>query len=238
MAKIRIVDLAQELKVDPHELLNTLKERGFSVRRLSSLLSEEEVERVKALFRPKSEVIVIKKDQIALKVEEKPKKLKLIIKKKIGEGPLEEEIKSEEEKVQSSKKVGLPETEIFLEEKVLKEEKLTIKTEEEIRKPFEIFEEQDEREYLDSTSEAPSEMRVITDFTSKREKPFKSKPEPGKAHLGEAAPSSFKEELRKRKKEDFKEERKKAKKKPFPKKAKLEREEKEEIFEEETFTFF
>lgn len=216
MAKIKVTELAKELNLDPKDLLRELKERGFSVRSITSSLTEEEAEEIRKSHQPKNEIIVIKKEEI----EEKPKKIKLVVKKKV----------EVEEKV-SPPPPTLPSPPV-----VEEEEKLTIKTEEELK---EIPEGPGTEE--ETTSGALPEKRVVTEFKPRRERPYKPKsaPEEVKIPPVEVPRAPEKEELRKKKKEEFKEEKRKAKKKaPSFKRAKEEREVFEEVFEEEITTLF
>lgn len=218
MAKIKVNELAKELNLDPKNLLQYLKERGYSVKSISSTISEEEAEEIRKLYRPKNEVIIIKKEEI----EEKPKKIKLIVKKK-----------AEPEEETPTPPPSPPPSPPVLEE----EEKLTIKTEEELKEIPEIAEVSEE----EVISETPQEKRIVTEFKPRRERPFKPKSitEETKAPPLEIPKVPEKEEPRKKKKEELKEEKRKFKKKaPSFKRAKEEREEIEAIFEEEVTTLF
>lgn len=218
MAKIKVNELAKELNLDPKDLLQDLKERGYSIKSVSSTLTEEEAEEIRKLYKPKNEIIIIKKEEI----EEKPKKIKLIVKKKAEP---EEEI--------PPPPPSPPPSPPILEE----EEKLTIKTEEELKEIPEISEGTEE----EVISEAPQEKRIVTEFKPRRERPFRPKgiTEETKAPPLEIPKVPEKEEPRKKKKEELKEEKRKPKKKaPSFKRAKEEREEIEEIFEEEVTTLF
>ncbi|QER42050.1 translation initiation factor IF-2 [Thermodesulfobacterium sp. TA1] len=109
MAKrVKIIELAEELHVEPKELLKKLKAEGFQVKTTLSSISEEEAEKIRMLHGKKHEIIVFRKEEIEeihkeeIKVEEKveepkieeeqPKKKKLFLRKK----KTEEEPKKDE----------------------------------------------------------------------------------------------------------------------------------------------
>ncbi len=247
MAKVKIVELAKELNLDPKEFLKELQEKGFSVKTIASSVSEEEAQKIREIFGNKSSFIIIKREEIEkhqvdlsestiseiLEPEalEKPKKKKLIIRKKKSKV---EEVKAEEVKPEIGKL-----------EKVIKEEvpeKETVKFKEEVK----VEEPPKETEKEQKVSH---EKRVVTDFKPRRERPFKPKKEiPPEARPEEAPkeiPKPEKEEAKKKKKERELElkERKKGKKKPSafrkPKREREEREELEDLFlEEETVSLF
>ena len=233
MAKIKIVELAKELQLDPKELLKELQEEGFAVKTIASSVNESEAQRIREIFNKKSNFIIIKREEIEkhkadlaestiseiLEPEllEKPKKKKIIIKKKKIEKP--ETAEAEPVEIPATSEKEIPEKEsVKLEEKVEKE------------KPLEEF----KKEVLPH-----HEKRVVTDFKPRKEKPFKPKieaPPVAKEEIPEKPPKPEKEEIKKKKKTkefEFKEKRKAKKKPGIPKKAKEEREELEEFFLEE-----
>ncbi|MDW8135998.1 MAG: translation initiation factor IF-2 [Thermodesulfobacterium sp.] len=246
MEKIKVVDLAKELNLDPKELLKKLKEEGFPIKTISSSLMEEEVERVRQLFTSKKGIILIKKEEVISQEEVSeepviiPKKKKLILKKK----PPAEIQKEEPEVVRAEVQ---PSLETSLEERVSMAE---ISVSQELSTPEEVspVEEKELSEELTPEieptpklkEERPKESpdkRIVTDFTKRREKPFKPKFPKERLDKGEKPPSLpeevpkeevvKKEEFKKKKREElFLEERKKQKKKfAFPKKRKEEMEE-------------
>ena len=233
MAKVKIVELAKELQLDPKELLKELQEEGFAVKTIASSVNESEAQRIREIFNKKSNFIIIKREEIEkhkadlaestiseiLEPEllEKPKKKKIIIKKKKIEKP--ETAKAEPVEIPAISEKETPEKEsVKLEEKVEKE------------KPLEEF----KKEVLPH-----HEKRVVTDFKPRKEKTFKPKieaPPVAKEEIPEKPPKPEKEEIKKKKKTkefEFKEKRKAKKKPGIPKKAKEEREELEEFFLEE-----
>lgn len=234
MAKIKIVELAKELQLDPKELLKELQEEGFAVKTIASSVNESEAQRIREIFNKKSNFIIIKREEIEkhkadlaestiseiLEPEllEKPKKKKIIIKKKKIEKPETAKAESVEISVISEKEIPEKES-VKLEEKVEKE------------KPLEEFKKEEEKFH--------HEKRVVTDFKPRKEKPFKPKieaPSVAKEEIPEKPPKPEKEEIKKKKKTkefEFKEKRKAKKKPGIPKKAKEEREELEEFFLEE-----
>ena len=233
MAKIKIVELAKELQLDPKELLKELQEEGFAVKTIASSVNESEAQRIREIFNKKSNFIIIKREEIEkhkadlaestiseiLEPEllEKPKKKKIIIKKKKIEKP--EAAKAEPVEIPVISEKEIPEKEsVKLEEKVEKE------------KPLEEF----KKEVLPH-----HEKRIVTDFKPRKEKTFKPKieaPPVAKEEISKKPPKPEKEEIKKKKKTkefEFKEKRKAKKKPGIPKKAKEEREELEEFFLEE-----
>ncbi len=184
MPKIKVADLAVELNLPVEELVLKLKDSGFSIKGAQSLLSEEEVERIKEMFKPKKEFIVIKKEEVEV-AQEQPKKRKLIIKKKVQ--PTEEvQPKPEEKLISEEAKV-----EVEIEEaKGIKEEK------KEIEKP-----------------EEPSAKRVVTEFKPRRERYRKREEKPEITPPPQPIPEKPEKE-EKKKKEKIKVEEKKPKKKP------------------------
>lgn len=262
MAKVKVADLAAELKIEVKELITKLKEKGYPVKGPSSTLSEEEAEKIKEEF-GKKEIIIIKKEEKvqfekALAEEEKTKRRKLIVKKKAEEvSAPPEEILPPPEKVSAPpeeapspppseiitpefqpEEVIPPEERPFesLSPQVLEEEKLSLRTPEELKTISE------ESPVIREGEERKPEKRVVTEFRLRRERPFKPRPERPKEEVKlppeeiEAPEEKVKEEIKKKKKEFFEEE----KKKPKRKVPKREREEREdfEFFEEEELTLF
>ncbi|MCC6048668.1 MAG: translation initiation factor IF-2 [Thermodesulfobacterium sp.] len=217
MRKIKVGDLAVELNLPIEELILKLKDSGFSIKDDQSLLSEEEVERIKEMLKPKKEFIVIKKEEVEV-AQEQPKKRKLIIKKKVQ--PTEE--------VQPK-----PEEKLISEEANVEGEKVGG----EIEEAKEIKEEKKERE----KPEEPSAKRIVTEFKPRRER-YKKREE--KQVITPPPPPTperpEKEEKKKKEKIKVEVEEKKPKKKPSA--LKREREVKEELedffFEEEPTELF
>jgi translation initiation factor IF-2 len=216
MPKIKVADLAVELNLPVEELILKLKDSGFSIKSAQSLLSVEEVERIKEMFKPKKEFIVIKKEDVDV-AQEQPKKKKLIIKKKVQ--PTEEvQPKPEEKLITEEAKVEVEKVEVEIEEaKEIKEK------------------EKKETEKL----EEPSAKRVVTEFKPRRERYRKREEKPEITPPPQPIPEKPEKE-EKKKKEKIKAEEKKPKKKPSA--LKKEREVKEEIedffFEEEPTELF
>lgn len=216
MPKIKVADLAVELNLPVEELILKLKDSGFSIKGAQSLLSEEEVERIKEMFKPKKEFIVIKKEEVEV-AQEQPKKRKLIIKKKVQ--PTEEvQPKPEEKLISEEAKVEGEQVEVEIEEaKEIKEEE-----KKETEKP-----------------EEPSAKRVVTEFKPRRERYRKREEKPEITPPPQPIPEKPEKE-EKKKKEKIKVEEKKPKKKPSA--LKREREVKEDIedffFEEEPTELF
>jgi translation initiation factor IF-2 len=216
MPKIKVADLALELNLPVEELILKLKDSGFSIKNAQSLLSEEEVERIKEMFKPKKEFIVIKKEEAEV-AQEQPKKRKLIIKKKVQ--PTEEvQPKPEEKLISEEAKVEGEKVEVEIEEaKEIKEEE-----KKETEKP-----------------EEPSAKRVVTEFKPRRERYRKREEKPEITPPPQPIPEKLEKE-EKKKKEKIKAEEKKPKKKPSA--LKREREVKEDIedffFEEEPTELF
>ncbi len=218
MPKIKVADLAVELNLPVEELILKLKDSGFSIKSAQSLLSEEEVERIKEMFKPKKEFIVIKKEEIEV-AQEQPKKRKLIIKKKVQ--PTEEVHPKPEEKLIS-------------EEAKVEGEQVEV----EIEEAKEIKEEEEEKKETEKPEE-PSAKRVVTEFKPRRERYRKREEKPEITPPPQPIPEKLEKE-EKKKKEKIKAEEKKPKKKPSA--LKREREVKEEIedffFEEEPTELF
>jgi len=217
MRKIKVGDLAVELNLPVEELILKLKDSGFSIKDDQSLLSEEEVERIKEMFKPRKEFIVIKKEEVEV-AQEQPKKRKLIIKKKVQ--PTEE--------VQPK-----PEEKLISEEAKVEGEKV----EGEIEEAKEIKEEKKETE----KPEEPSVKRVVTEFKPRRERYKKREEKPEITPPPQPTPEKLeKEEKKKKEKIKVEVEEKKPKKKPPA--LKREREVKEDIedffFEEEPTELF
>ena len=217
MRKIKVGDLAVELNLPVEELILKLKDSGFSIKDDQSLLSEEEVERIKEMFKPRKEFIVIKKEEVEV-AQEQPKKRKLIIKKKVQ--PTEE--------VQPK-----PEEKLISEEAKVEGEKV----EGEIEEAKEIKEEKKETE----KPEEPSVKRVVTEFKPRRERYKKREEKPEITPPPQPTPEKLeKEEKKKKEKIKVEVEEKKPKKKPSA--LKREREVKEDIedffFEEEPTELF
>jgi len=220
MRKIKVADLAVELNLPVEELILKLKDSGFSIKDDQSLLSEEEVERIKEMLKPKKEFIVIKKEEVEA-AQEQPKKRKLIIKKKVQpteevQPKPEEKLISEEVKVEGEKVEG--EIEGAKEIKEIREEK------KETEKP-----------------EEPSVKRVVTEFKPRRERYKKREEKPEITPPPQPTPEKLeKEEKRKKEKIKVEVEEKKPKKKPSA--LRREREVKEELedffFEEEPTELF
>jgi len=218
MRKIKVGDLAVELNLPVEELILKLKDSGFSIKDDQSLLSEEEVERIKEMFKPRKEFIVIKKEEVEV-AQEQPKKRKLIIKKKVQpteevQPKPEEKLISEEAKVEGEKVEGEIE-----EAKEIKEEE-----KKETEKP-----------------EEPSVKRVVTEFKPRRERYKKREEKPEITPPPQPTPEKLeKEEKKKKEKIKVEVEEKKPKKKPSA--LKREREVKEDIedffFEEEPTELF
>ncbi len=237
MAKIKVAELAEELKLSPKELLEKLKELGYPQKTASSTLSTYEAEEIRKLYIKKTDIIIIKKEEKKALEEEKPKKRILVIKKRaeveevtppeVAAEPISEPLveKMAEETPQSITEIpSVPP--VLIEE----EEKLTIKSEEELRLPPEEI---TPAEVSEAEVVSVTEKRVVTDFKPRRERAPHYAPEIPK--------EPEREELRKRKKElEVKEkEKKKAKKKPSPyRRGKEEREEIKVIFEEEVTSLF
>lgn len=238
MTKIKVAELAEELKLSPKELLEKLKELGYPQKTPSSTISSYEAEEIRKLFTRKSDIIVIKKEEKKALEEEKPKKRRLIIKKKAEFEEIQpqastseavEESLSEETKAEISIEPSIEISTIqpsFIEE----EEKLTLKNEEELKI---IPEETSIEEASEFALESKGSKRVVTDFQPRRERVLPSAPETLK--------ESEKEEARKKKREHElkeKEKRKTKKKASAFKRAREEREEIEGIFEEEITSLF
>lgn len=232
MSKIKISELAEELNLDLREFLQKLREKGYSVKTASSSLTEEEAAKIREEFGKKSEIIIIKKEELEKTFieEEKPKKRKLVVRKRAEEIQKEPQI---EEKLPEIVPAETPSEITPPPEAIEKEEKLTIKTEEELKAPPEV-------EPFETFEETKPERRVVTEFRPRRERVFKPKPPKEEISLHkpeEAEISVEKGEPKKKKKERFEEEKKKPKKKP-PKRAREEREELEFFESEEELSLF
>ena len=242
MAKVKVSDLAAELNLSVEELLSKLKASGYNIKGGQTLLSEEEAEKIREMFKPAREFIVIKREEMeeVSVVQEPPKKKRLIIKKKTQpteevqlkpeEKPAEEEIKLELEVKTEELKEELKEGKELKPELKLEEIKEEFKEE---KRPVEMV-------------EVASEKRVVTEFKPRRERfgrreerkepPQRETPLPTPAQpIPEKA-----EKEEKKKKEKIRVEEKKPKKKPSA--FKREREVREEIqdffLEEEPLSLF
>ncbi len=235
MSKIRVSELAEELNLDLRDLLQKLKEKGYSVKTASSTLSEEEVAKIREEFGKKREFIIIKKEkkeeiEKIFTEEEKPKRKKLIIKRKAEEIIENSQLEVKPEEISQ---IEVPQPEVLKPETIEKEEKLTIKTEEELKLSPEV-------EPTEISGEGKFEKRVVTDFRPRRERVFT--PKPPKEEIKVPPPEEIeapteKEESKKKKKERFEEEKKKTKRKP-PKRGREEREEFEFYEGEEEISLF
>ena len=239
MAKIKVGELAKELNLDPKDLLKELQEKGFSVKTIASSVNEEEAQKIKALFNKRTDFIVIKREEIEkhqtdlsestiseiLEPEEleKPKKKKLIIRKKKKE-KVPKEVPSEPSEVK-----------VAVKEKTLEKESIKLEEKEEKKEALEVAQKE----------EKPTrEKRVVTDFRTRREKLFKPKKEEPPVTVTEEKPEKPlkpEEEIKKKKKEKELErkEKRKGKKKPSKKPKKELKEEIEDfLFEEEPEVLF
>ncbi len=235
MSKIRVSELAEELKLDLKDFLQKLKEKGYAVKTASSTLSEEEVAKIREEFGKKREFIIIKKEEKEeiekiFTEEEKPKRKKLIIKRKAEEIIENSQLEVKPEEISQ---IEAPQPEVLKPETIEKEEKLTIKTEEELKLSPEV-------EPTEISGEGKFEKRVVTDFRPRRERVFT--PKPPKEEIKVPPPEEIeapteKEESKKKKKERFEEEKKKTKRKP-PKRGREEREEFEFYEGEEEISLF
>ncbi|MGC9141596.1 MAG: translation initiation factor IF-2 [Caldimicrobium sp.] len=235
MSKIRVSELAEELKLDLKDFLQKLKEKGYAVKTASSTLSEEEVAKIREEFGKKREFIIIKKEkkeeiEKIFTEKEKPKRKKLIIKRKAEEIIENSQLEVKPEEISQ---IEAPQPEVLKPETIEKEEKLTIKTEEELKLSPEV-------EPTEISGEGKFEKRVVTDFRPRRERVFT--PKPPKEEIKVPPPEEIeapteKEESKKKKKERFEEEKKKTKRKP-PKRGKEEKEEFEFYEGEEEISLF
>ncbi len=235
MSKVKVSELAEELNLEVKEFLQKLKEKGYAVKTASSSLTEEEAAKIREEFGKKTEIIIIKKEEKeelekTFVEEEKPKRRRLVVKRRAEEIQEEPQIEEKPEEVVSAETPSeiTPPTEA-----IEKEEKLTIKTEEELKAPLEV-------EPSDTVEETKPERRVVTEFRPRRERVFK--PKPPKEEISAPKPEEVeipveKEEPKKKKKERFEEEKKKPKKK-VPKRAREEREELEFFESEEELSLF
>ncbi len=226
MGKIKVSELAEELNLDPKDLFQRLKNEGFSVKSVSSFLSLEDAEKIRELFGKRHEIIIIRKEEIEKKADEKqetespvtlesqpPKRKKLVLKKKKKKEP--EEIVKLEEKEEKKEEIKQEEIKKEEAEAAVKKEE-----EEEKKKP---------------------QKRVVTDFKPRKDRVFKEKAQPPVKEekeilkeISEKEPEKEKEFKKKKKEKKFKEERKRSKKKAAAqKKPKEEREEIEDFFMEE-----
>jgi len=263
MAKLKVADLAAELKIEVKELIAKLKEKGYPVKGPSSILSEEEAQKIKEEF-SKKEVIIIKKEEKvqfekAYAEEEKIKKRKLIIKKRAEEvsAPSEKISTPPEEILPPPEKVSAPleeapspppseiiTPEIQPEEVISPEdrpfESLSPQALEEenlsLRTPEELESIPEERPIIPEVKEERKpEKRVVTEFRPRRERPFKPRPERPKEEV-KLPPEEIKAP-----EEKAKEEVKKKKKEIFEeeeKKKPKKKAPKKEREEREEFEFF
>ncbi len=237
MGKIKVVELAKELNLDPKELLKNLQEKGYTVKTIASSINEEEAQKIREFYNVKSGFIVIKREEfekhqidlsestlseiLGPEALEKPKKKKLVIKKAKKEEA--EIIKPEITETPVVLEKEFPEERFKLEE-ITKEEKPL----EEPEKELKVF----------------PEKRIVTDFRPRKERPFKPKEVPSISipkEEPETLPIPEKEEIKRKKKEKELElrEKKKGKKKPgLFKKPRKELEELEELFIEEPEVLF
>jgi translation initiation factor IF-2 len=258
MSKIKLDELAEELKINPKDFLQKLKEKGFSFKNLSATITEEEAAKIRNTFKSEksSSFIIIRREEIEKNegfTEEKPKKKKLVIRKvrkpKVEEEGLKFEEGKEEisvEKVESevkekpeikpeakpeaveSEAVEKPEEKVS--DKVQAEAKVEAKPEEKKEAKVEEKPEEAQREFKREERERPfRKKRVVTDFKPRKERQFRPRPE--------ETPKQEEEEkiveAKKKKKEKFleKEEKKKSKKKGgFKKPRHEEREDLEEYY--------
>ncbi len=256
MAKIKLVNLAEELGLDPKELLKKVQEKGFSIKNVNSLITEEEAEKIKKLFEKKPGIIVIKKEEIEKLNSEKeelsttPKKKKIRIKKirKVEKAEKIEKVEEKEEPKAEIKKEKLeleeekkPVEEVKLEEKEEVKEKVEVKEEKPAAKP----EEKGEKKGEEKKPFYPKK-RVVTEFKPRKERYFKPKEEvspkgeiPIKPQEEEKPEKEGPRKKKKEREKEFREEKRKAKKKaPSAKKARKEIEEDYYIEEEQPTALF
>ncbi|PMP98084.1 MAG: translation initiation factor IF-2, partial [Thermodesulfobacterium geofontis] len=164
MGKIKVVELAKELNLDPKELLKNLQEKGYTVKTIASSINEEEAQKIREFYNVKSGFIVIKREEfekhqvdlsestlseiLGPEALEKPKKKKLVIKKAKKEEA--EIIKPEITETPVVLEKEFPEERFKLEE-ITKEEKPL----EEPEKELKVF----------------PEKRIVTDFRPRKERP-------------------------------------------------------------------
>ena len=252
MAKVRVSDLAEELKIDPQELVEKLRKKGYEVKS-SSWISAKEAEEIKKEFKGSSEekksgIIIIrreeKKELSAFQKEEeeehRPKKKKLVLKKKKKklppkeEGALEKEAEKPEKKEEEEKGVKLePEKEEQKEEKKPVEEKPEVEKEPE-KKKEEPAEEKPPKEH--------PKKRVVTEFhprrDRKRERDFRKEKKEELPPKEEKAEPKAEFKKKKEREKEFKDEyeerkKKKGKKKGAARRAREEREELEDLLVDE-----
>lgn len=199
--RVKIVELAAELNMDPKELFKRIKEEGFLVKTIASSVTEEEAIRIKKLFEKKQELIIIKREEVqkeerpsvegsqkdhfeemmisgssevVSETSEIPKKKKIVFKKK----------KSELEEKQDEFSQVKP----FIDETVTQEAELIHKEPEEQRPTDLLSKEQtleEAKELSLSLQEETSvkeerlakipEKRVVTDFKPRKERFSKSR---------------------------------------------------------------
>lgn len=248
MSKIKITELAEELKIDPKELLKKLKEEGYSVKSVSSFLKEEEAEFIRRKFSNKKDtIIIIKKEEIE-KAEKKPKKKKLVIKvKKVHKPPVSEEaVKRVEAREESPSEefVKFEEAPIEIPKEIKPEIKSEIEKEKIEKEKKEVTKPKIEKEKV----EAEEKKKVIKEFKPRKERKIQKEVEtkPQEAVIPEkplAPPPSEEPEKKekpkkKKKKEKYFEieEKKKKPKKKGPKPKRAEEEVWEELVIEDTET--
>jgi translation initiation factor IF-2 len=206
--RIKLTELAEELHIEPKELVKKLKAEGFPVKTTLSSLSEEDAEKVRNLYGKKHEIIVFRKEEIEEKNKEEitpeepkvesveppleqPKKKKLVLKKKkiSEELKVEEKLKLEETisetKEEKPSFIEEPSTEkgdkVSLEVEALKEEKVeSFETSIQEVSRFELS--QTETPLTEpsqpKTAQPSYEKRVVTEFKPRKERGFKGKEQP------------------------------------------------------------
>jgi len=138
MAKIKVVELAKELNLDPKELLKELQEKGYTVKTIASSVSEEEAQKIREQYSIKSNFIIIRKEDIekhqvdlsesafaeilSPEALETPKKKKLVIKKIKKEEPEIEKPEAEKLEVEKPEALVTPEKEVLEKESIKLEE--------------------------------------------------------------------------------------------------------------------
>ena len=262
--KVKLALLAEELNVSVDELIKKAQEEGIQVKGANSAISEEEAEKIRALYK-KPNIIIIKREEAKKLEEEKPapkrKKLKIkkvrkveVVEEKKEEKPEEKEVAKEEPKPEVKEEVEVKpeevkeekreEAEAKPEEKPEEEAKEEVKTEEKpAEEKKEVKEEHPPRRREDRFRKKPfGKRRVVTEFKPRRERFHKPKEEKPAVEAVEEAkvPKPEKEEPKKKKKErekekEFKEEKKKGKKRHLSEK-KARRELEDYYIEEEQLT--
>ncbi|WP_022855819.1 translation initiation factor IF-2 [Thermodesulfobacterium thermophilum] len=206
--RIKLTELAEELHIEPKELVKKLKAEGFPVKTTLSSLSEEDAEKVRNLYGKKHEIIVFRKEEIEEKNKEEitpeepkvesieqpleqPKKKKLVLKKK----KTSEELKIEEQpKVEETISETKEEKPSLIEEPPTEEvSKASLEVEDLEEKKVESLETsiQEASQFEPSQTETPSTepsqtetaqpsygKRVVTEFKPRKERGFKGKEQP------------------------------------------------------------